>query len=207
MQRRGRVSETIKGDQELHYTGRTMTIEPSVSHSGASLPMRILAAIGAIAILIAIAAAFFFFGGYFNVAASTSDPGFVNWVLTKVRMASVDHRARDASPVNLDDPEIVHAGARAFAHRGCWNCHGAPGVKWQKFSESLNPDPPDLKEIAHERTAPQLFWVIKNGIKMTGMPSFGGIGADDREIWSMVAFVKKLPKVSDSDYEAWTAPP
>jgi hypothetical protein len=38
---------------------------------------------------------------------------------------------------------------------------------------------------------------------MTGMPSFGAIGADDMEIWSIVAFVKKLPSVSDSDYEAW----
>ena len=158
-------------------------------------------------ILIAVAAVFFFFGGYFNVAANASDPNFVNWALVKVRKASIDHRASATSPLNLDDIAIVRAGARAFSQRGCWNCHGAPGLNWQKFSESLNPDPPDLKEIAHEREARQLFWVIKNGIKMTGMPSFGAIGADDREIWSIVAFVKKLPNVSNSDYEAWTASP
>jgi mono/diheme cytochrome c family protein len=178
-------------------------MEPSLSNSHDRLSMRILAVMGAMAIAIAIGAAFFFFGGYFNVAANAPDPGFINWAVAKVRMASIDHRARVSSPLNLDDVAIVRAGARAFAHLGCWNCHGAPGVKWQKFSESLNPDPPDLKEIAHERQANQLFWVIKNGIKMTGMPSFGAIGADDMEIWSIVAFVKKLPSVSDSDYEAW----
>jgi hypothetical protein len=75
--------------------------------------MRILAAIGTTAIAIAIAAAFFFFGGYFNVAASAPDPGFVNWVLAKVRMASIDHRARVTSPLNLDETEVVRAGARA----------------------------------------------------------------------------------------------
>jgi hypothetical protein len=52
-----------------------------------------------------------------------------------------------------------------------------------------------------------LFWVIKNGINMTGMPSFALAGAKDDEIWSMVAFLKQLPKVSEADYKSWTAPP
>ena len=71
----------------------------------------------------------------------------------------------------------------------------------------MNPDPPDLKNIAHERQPAELFWVIKNGIKMTAMPSFGAIGVDDKEIWSIVAFVRRLPNVSDADYKAWTANP
>ena len=169
--------------------------------------MRILAGIGAVAIILAVGAAVFFFGGYFNVAASAPDPGIVNWALTKVRTASIDRRAGLTAPGNLEDPEIVRAGARAFSQRGCANCHGAPGVNWQKFSEGLNPDPPDLKDIAHEREPAQLFWVVKNGIKMTGMPSFGAIGVDDREIWSIAAFVRKLPNVSEADFKAWTANP
>ncbi len=169
--------------------------------------MRILAGIGALAIIVAVGAAVFFFGGYFNVAASEPDPGIVKWALTKVRAASIDHHARLTAPGNLDDPEIVRAGARAFSERGCTNCHGAPGVNWQKFSEGLNPDPPDLKDIVHERQPAQLFWVVKNGIKMTAMPSFGAIGTDDKEIWSIVAFIRKLPNVSEADFKAWTAKP
>src|SRR5262249_47196411 len=86
------------------------------------------------------------------------------------------------------------------------NCHGGPGVEWQKFSEGLRPDPPDLKELAPQRDPRQLFWVIKHGIKMTGMPSFGAIEVPDREIWTIAAFVKKLPNVSEADYKPWTAP-
>jgi mono/diheme cytochrome c family protein len=163
--------------------------------------------IGALAIIVAAAAAIFFFGGFFDIAASEQDPDIVKWALITVRTASIDRHAVDASAVKLDDPEIVHAGARAFATRGCFNCHGAPGVDWQKFSEGLNPDPPDLKDVVKERQPGQLFWVVKHGIKMTGMPSFGAIGADDKEIWSIVAFVKALPTVSEADYKAWTANP
>jgi hypothetical protein len=48
--------------------------------------------------------------------------------------------------------------------------------------------------------------VVKNGINMTGMPSFAVAGVKDDEIWSIAAFLKKLPGVSDADYKAWTAP-
>jgi mono/diheme cytochrome c family protein len=169
--------------------------------------MRTLAYIGGLAIIAAVAAAIFFFGGFFNVAASEPNPGIVNWVLVKVRMASVERHAREAAAVNLDDPGTVRSGARAFAARGCINCHGAPGVNWQKFSEGLQPDPPDLKDIVKEREPAELFWVVKNGIKMTGMPSFGATGVADSEIWTIIAFIKKLPNVSEADFKAWTANP
>jgi mono/diheme cytochrome c family protein len=169
--------------------------------------MRILALIGLLAIVLAVAATIFFFGGFFNVAASQPDPDIVNWALQKVRMASISRHADGNVPVGLESPDIVRAGARAFAARGCANCHGAPGVNWQKFSEGLQPDPPDLKDVVKEREPKELFWVVKNGIKMTAMPSFGAIGAEDNEIWSIVAFLRKLPTVSETDFKEWTTTP
>src|SRR5262249_10632576 len=166
--------------------------------------MRVLAVIGALAILVAVAAAVFFLGGYYNVAASAQDPGVVSWALGQVRTASIARHAQDPAPTNINDPETVKAGARAFSTLGCVNCHGAPGVKWAKFSEGLHPDPPDLKDVVGGTTPSQLFWEVKNGINMTGMPGFGAAGAKDSEIWSVVAFLKKLPSVSEADYKAWT---
>jgi Cytochrome C oxidase, cbb3-type, subunit III len=169
--------------------------------------LKVLALIGLLAILAAIGKAVFFFGGYYNVAATHPDPAIVDLVLERVRDASVARHAGVTGSVTLDDPAIVQAGARAFADRGCPICHGAPGVTWQKFAEGLNPAPPDLAEAGKEHEPAQLFWVIKNGIKMTGMPSFGATGAEDKEIWSIVAFIKKLPNVSEADFKAWTARP
>ena len=169
--------------------------------------MRVLAAIGILAILAVIGAAVFFFGGFYNVAANEADPGAISWTLEKIRDASIAHNADFAAPANLDHAGTVQAGARAFSQRGCATCHGAPGVKWQKFSEGMNPDPPDLKDVVGDTEPAELFWVIKNGIKMTGMPSFGSIGVDDKEIWSIVAFIRKLPSVSEADFKTWTAEP
>ena len=100
---------------------------------------------------------------------------------------------------------MVQAGAKAFASRGCVNCHGGPGATWAKFSEGLNPSPPDLKDVVGGLEPRELFWVVKNGIKMTGMPSFSAVGVPDPELWQIVAFLKKLPSVSDSDFKTWTA--
>jgi mono/diheme cytochrome c family protein len=168
--------------------------------------MKLLALIGLLAIVVAVAAAAYFFGGFYSVAGTVEDPALVHWALIKVRTASISRHATDAPPIPLDDPANIQAGARAFAARGCTNCHGGPGVAWAKFSEGLRPDPPDLKEIVNDRKPPELFWVIKNGINMTGMPSFGMVEMPDREIWTVVAFLKKLPSVSEADFKAWSAP-
>jgi mono/diheme cytochrome c family protein len=168
--------------------------------------LKFLALIGLLAILAVIGNAVFLFGGYYNVAATSEDPAIVKWALPHIRMASIARHAQDKPSVSLDDAAVVRAGARAFSERGCANCHGAPGVNWAKFSEGIRPYPPDLKELAKDRDPPHLFWVIKNGINMTGMPGFALIEVPDQELWSIVAFVKKLPSVSEADYKAWTAP-
>ena len=161
--------------------------------------MRLLATIGALAIVFGIGCAVFFFGGYYSVAGTAEDPAAVTWALTKVRYASVNRHATHSPPASFGDNAMVQAGAKAYASNGCANCHGAPGVMWLKYSEGLHPDPPDLKKVAGDVSPAQLFWIIKNGINMTGMPSFELAGAKDDEIWSIAAFVKKLPAVSEAD--------
>jgi mono/diheme cytochrome c family protein len=167
--------------------------------------MKFLSFIGSLAIIVAVAAAVFFFGGFYNVAATEPNPGGVDWALMYVRTASINRHAADPPPIPMEDAAMIQAGAHAFASRGCANCHGAPGVMWAKFSEGLRPDPPDLKDVAKDLTPGQIFWVVRNGINMTGMPGFGLVEAPDQEIWAIAAFVKKLPDVSEDDYKAWTA--
>jgi mono/diheme cytochrome c family protein len=168
--------------------------------------MRILALIGLLAIIAVIGAGVFFLGGFYNVAATVEDHPIVKWVLVQTRSASIARHATVTVPAGFNDQAKVQAGAREFAEHGCANCHGAPGVKWAKFSEGLHPDPPDLKEVVTQVSPAELFWVVKNGINMTGMPSFAAAGMKDDDIWEVVAFLTKLPSVSEADYKAWQAP-
>ena len=169
--------------------------------------MRILATIGALAIVAGIGAATFFFGGFYNVAATAEDPTVVTWALTQVRNASINRYALEQPPASINDSASVRLGAKAYAAHGCTTCHGGPGVMWLKLSEGLHPDPPDLKKAVDQRSPAQLFWIVKKGVNMTGMPSFELAGAKDEEIWQIVAFLKKLPTVSEADYKSWTAAP
>ncbi len=169
-----------------------------------------LALIGLLAILAGVGTATFFFGGFSSVAASDPDPAIVNWSLIQVRKASIARHAVDRPPVGLlDDPAIVEAGGLAYVKEGCTYCHGEPGVEPATFSEGLNP-PPDLRAVVTNIRPEELFWVIKYGIKMTAMPSFGADNPPvrDKNIWAIVAFLKKLSSVSDKNFKAWsTAPP
>ena len=63
----------------------------------------------------------------------------------------------------------------------------------------LQPEPPFLPDVVGARTPAELFWVVKNGIKMTAMPAFGK-RLNDQDIWGVVGFIQRLPKMSDADY-------
>ena len=167
--------------------------------------VRFLAFIGFLAIVVGGAAAVYFFGGFYSVAATAEDPALVQWALIQVRQASINRHATETPPGSLESPALVQAGARAFAERGCTNCHGGPGVEWAKWSEGLRPGPPDLNEVVGARVPRELFWIVKNGINMTAMPSFALAGVDDKELWAIVAFLRKLPTVTPEDFKAWTA--
>jgi mono/diheme cytochrome c family protein len=146
----------------------------------------------------------FIFSGIYDVAASTPDTGLVQWVLSTTQSRSV-HRAYEGLEgkvrvPNLDDPNLIQTGLVHY-HEMCATCHGAPGVKISEIGQGLNPYPPELASRKGEDEPLENFWIVKNGIKMTGMPSFGVTHTDD-EIWAIVAFLRRMPKLSPQEYQA-----
>jgi mono/diheme cytochrome c family protein len=139
------------------------------------------------------------YSGLYDVSASSPHSGFVNWFLSTTSHASVERRAREIEVPNLDDEVLVLAGANDYDSM-CAGCHGAPGTNPDAVGQGLNPPAPDLTEEAAEMTPAELFWVTKNGIKMTGMPAWGVTHEDDA-IWPVVAFMTKLPELDQSAYQ------
>jgi mono/diheme cytochrome c family protein len=142
----------------------------------------------------------FVYSGIFNVAADAPHTAFTQAILESVRSRSIATRARNIRPPPLDDAALIATGAGHYAAM-CSGCHLAPD--WKVDSEmraGLYPKPPDLTRPL--RTSPtEAFWVIKHGIKMSGMPAWGKTH-DDASIWALVAFLQKLPGLSPAQYLA-----
>ena len=145
----------------------------------------------------------FVYSGLYNVSATSPHSGRANWVMSTTMHASVDRRAKGIDVPDLDNEALQLAGINDFDAM-CKACHGAPGQDPEAMGQGLNPPAPDLKESAAHRTAAELFWVTKHGIKMTGMPAWG-TSHDDEALWPVVAFMTVLPKLSADTYQSMLA--
>ncbi len=140
----------------------------------------------------------FIYSGLFDVAASDPDYPIMRWALQTTRTRSIKvHAAGIQVPPGLDDPAKLLIGTEHFAAH-CVVCHGAPGVLKGDIANHLNPQPPDLAHASDHYTPSELFWILKHGIKMTGMPPWGD--HSDDELWATVGFLEKLPNMTEQDY-------
>ncbi|MCE5198655.1 MAG: cytochrome c [Armatimonadota bacterium] len=154
--------------------------------------------IGIIIVLIALGI-LFIYSGIYSVAANYPDSAPSAWVLSTTMERSVRYHAEGIKIPNLNNPKMVQAGFEHY-QEDCVMCHGAPGVKVGEVSRGLNPAPPELTEVANDWKPNELFWITRNGIRMTGMPAWGVVDSD-KEIWRTVAFMQKLPSMTPSEYK------
>jgi Cytochrome C oxidase, cbb3-type, subunit III len=148
----------------------------------------------------AMSALAFAYSGIYDVSASKPHSKIVDWFLSTVSHASVERHSRGIDIPDLDEGTLVFAGVKDFDSR-CATCHGAPGQEPSGIGQGLNPPAPDLAEAAREMTSAELFWITKNGIKMTGMPAWGKTKTDD-ELWPVIAFLTRLPDLDADAYQA-----
>lgn len=148
-------------------------------------------------------AGFIYFGG-FDVAADVPHSDLVFELIDIARDRGVEVRAQGIQVPKLDDPKMIAEGAHRYATM-CDGCHLPPGAKSNDFLQGLYPQPPDLSKESDLDAAEQ-FWVIKHGLKMSAMPAWG-LTHDDNAIWTLVAFVRKLPSLTPEEYKQMTAAP
>jgi mono/diheme cytochrome c family protein len=145
-------------------------------------------------------------GAYFGlVDVGADDPHLpaVHAFLTMARDRSIEVRSKDIEVPALDDAELIRSGAGNY-NAMCIGCHLAPGVAETELSQALYPAPPNLATIGVDGNPAAAFWVIKHGIKATGMPAWGK-SMSDEYIWGMVAFLDQLPRMDAAQYRALVA--
>jgi mono/diheme cytochrome c family protein len=151
------------------------------------------------ALLVLLAAVVVIYAGLYNIAADVPHTPAVYWLLETIRGRAVAMRSRDiVVPNDLGDANRISKGAGQYAEM-CSGCHLAPGMKRTEISRGLYPRAPELRRKT-DLTPAEQFWIVKHGVKMTGMPAWG-VTHDDDLLWDVVAFVRKLPELTPEQYE------
>ena len=165
---------------------------------------RIIATVLAVAILIVAAGTIFAYSGAYSVAATSPHSKPVEWAMKETMERSVRAHARSVTvPQNVDlrDPALAK---KAFGHysAACITCHAAPGRGPDPWVVLYPPAPDLTKPAASSRWSDaELFWIIKHGIKDTGMLALGPTHKDE-DVWAVSAFVRQLPDMTPEQYHA-----
>ncbi len=149
-------------------------------------------------------------GGLTNFAADEPHAELINGVIAFTRERFIAARSEDIKVPDLADPQRIADGAAHYVPM-CSGCHLGPGTQDTEIRRGLYPQPPNLAQPAGhagghdhsdmQKAAARQFWIIKHGIKMTGMPAWGATH-DDEAIWGLVAFLQKLPEMSPEKFAA-----
>lgn len=161
----------------------------------------LVGAVLAIAVLVPLGAFAFIKSGLYNVAASHPHTKLTEWITHETMIHSVRRRAAGIeAPAAFSDAQLVRGFCTYETH--CVACHGAAAVAREQWVSGLEPSPPYLLDTTSRFTPQQLFWIAKNGIKMTGMPSWRD-SLSDAQIWEVVGFIEAMRRLPPQTYVQW----
>lgn len=128
-----------------------------------------------------------------------------HWPLTHRLLVAARERSVMRAARMVDEPQLLLSedmllSAVVGFEDMCAVCHAPPGRSPTALARGLNPPAPDLAIAARERTAAELYWVTRHGIRMTGMPAWGVTHSDD-ELWPLVALIRHFPELGEGEYE------
>lgn len=152
-----------------------------------------------LAVVGALGGFFVAWSGVIHVGASTGHWQITEWLLHWAMRQSVETHSLGIESPPLDDEALVRRGAGHYAG-SCASCHGAPGLQRSPVTSGMTPEPPPLVERVPEWRPQELFWIVRHGVKFTGMPAWPSLQRED-EIWAMVAFLRRLPALDERTYE------
>lgn len=140
--------------------------------------------------------------GLLNPGADEPHSPMMYKLIETARDRAIAVRAEKITVPALNDVDKIKQGAGNYAAM-CTGCHLAPGIESTEMHKILYPAPPDLSKLGASDPA-RAFWVIKHGIKASGMAAWGTNMKDDH-IWNMVAFVQQMPKMTPEQYRTMVA--
>ena len=152
----------------------------------------------AFAVLMAIAGFLLAASGVIPIKASSGHWAVTRWFLQFSKQRSFSTHSIGTEVPPLDDARLVLQGAGAY-ETNCSACHGSPLLPDPRVAQHMTPRPPYLPTTLHNWDDAELFYIVKHGIKFTGMPAWPARQRDD-EVWAVVAFIRRLPDLDSTGY-------
>jgi mono/diheme cytochrome c family protein len=149
--------------------------------------------------------AFYYLGkGYLNTRADSAPSKFeTHWAMHFLD-ASVDrHAPHESSPVPATQANLLE-GVKLYK-ANCAHCHGAPGHPEKEFGHPFYPPAPNFTEEAPDMPENQNFYIIKHGVRWSGMPAWESVLSDE-QIWELTTFLSHLNKLPPAVQEEWNTP-
>ncbi|SHJ19636.1 c-type cytochrome [Wenxinia saemankumensis] len=151
--------------------------------------------LAALAVLGALAGGAVVFGGLYNVSARAGHFPGVPWILHTTFRRSVALRAPDPADTPELTDEMAMLGRNHFEN-ACSQCHAAPGATRDATIRSMLPEPPHIEAAVGSWSPEELWWILHEGVKMSGMPHWPSIRDDD--VWPVVAFLVRVQDGMDA---------
>lgn len=116
-----------------------------------------------------------------------------------IRGGAIPSRYKTMKNPVAPTPEVIHEGMAHWADH-CAACHANNGSGDTMYGKTMYPRPPDMRQKdTQEMSDGELYYTIKNGVRLSGMPAFGDPGDDDVDSWKLVAFIRHLPQLSPAE--------
>lgn len=158
-------------------------------------PFLLILCVAAAATVVAVIVAIFHDG-----LSARAVPSKLEATLAKqARHLSIPLDARRTKNPLTATPQSLREGRLHFADH-CSVCHANDGSGVTMFGIGLYPKPPDLRTAETQRLSDgELFWIIENGVRFTGMPAFSGHGNAEEDSWRLVHFIRHLPHLTPEE--------
>jgi cytochrome c553 len=160
--------------------------------------LRLLVKLAAVGAVLAVGGFLVAASGVMPIKASSGHWPITEWFLHFSMQRSVSTHSLAIQVPPLDDQRLVLIGAGHF-ETGCRPCHGSPDMPQPRIPAAMTPHPPDLSVSVPKWDPEELFYLVKHGVKFTGMPAWPTQQRDD-EVWAVTAFLLKLPDMDAQQY-------
>jgi mono/diheme cytochrome c family protein len=137
--------------------------------------------------------------GLADTPSDLNPPRWETAIMQPAVRAAVKRNARNLSAPSAATEDSIIAGGKLYV-MGCAGCHGEPGKPYAEDHANF-PPVPQLPHVGTKYSEPEIYWIVKHGIRMTAMSAYGPFYKED-QLWSIAAFIRHIDRLTPAELQS-----